>query len=451
MSPSSNTAGGRQTEPHCKEIIRLDDDDAALIAALRDPPPVALLPSLSGLRASICYLMRSRGREGSSYLPLRVIDAACAVNTLFAGHLESDDKDRNAVIFADLHEYRLDRCAVSGSAFGFDFDNSIFDVEREVLEPLRAAGLTAAVYHTYSHNKTTTVIDGDKYLSWTRGKDGAIPPTSESAARYLYDRGKVLHSVVCDVSTASAREKHLIKRGDTLDLRVEHDPIVSVRVVVFPRESVPISGDNGIGTDGWKEIYKALACHIWGDDALSLVDGACANVSRLHYLPTKPPGSEAHQIWHLDGTPVDWKPIWDRCRAEIEERRKRIAERREMDLPASAGELETVLNSIPANCDYATWFRVIAAVHHETQGDGDGFALTHAWSESAPALYDEAALDALWNWLDSSDYGGTPATIGTLIHLARENDPCFSLGILPYREKQDQLAKELMQMINGVQ
>lgn len=430
MLPESNTRGKTpRDEPYCKELKRIDAADAALYAQFGQPPApdeATLLPSLRGVKTALNYLKRSRGRDGSSFLAMRDVNAATLVDALFGAHTVSADKDLNAIIAADLKEYRLDRCAASGSAFGFDFDNSVADVERDVIEPLRRAGLTALVYHTHSHAKTHTIIDGDKYLAWSKGKTGALPPTRASVDRFLRDRKKIRHNVRFDVRTG------LVKRvkpdGESvLDLHAAHDPVVSARVIVFPAAPVPIQGDDGVGSDGWKEIYKLLARRIWGDDALSLIDKACANVSTLLYLPAKPSADSPHQIWYLDGQPLDWRPLWQDCKSEIEERRARIAERREMDLPASASELESVLRSIPANCGYATWFRVIAAIHHEFGDDPDseGYALAHRWSESAPALYDEGEIDRLWAWLDSSDYAGTPATMGTLIHLARLHDPLF--------------------------
>lgn len=392
-------------EPYCKE----GSPDAALTEFLRRPPAEPLLPSLDGVTGSVTYLKTMRDE---CFVPVRDVNMSAVVNGLCSEFAESAAKGINALIFADMHGDRYDSSAQTGCAFGFDFDNTVADVEREIIEPLRQLGITAVVYHTHSHGKPETLIECDKVMV------GGKPPTVEQ----LYESRVVKKDRLTNVRfEISDHERHYVHNDKGHFYRIEHDPVVRARVVIFLRTPVPLSV---VGLDGWKALYSALARRIWGADALDLIDKSCANVGSLFFLPAKPPGVDRrHRIWHLDGQPLEWESLWSECEAEIADRRRRIAERRESMMPADESDIRQCLESIPASCDYATWFRVIAAIHDETEGEG--YPLAEWWSAGDPQSYDQDALGRLWDSLDGSDYDGEPATMGTLVYLAQKHNPLF--------------------------
>lgn len=389
-------------EPYCKE----GSPDAALTEFLRCPPAEPLMPSLDDVTGSVTYLRMKQDRRFS---PVRNVNMSAVVNGLCPEFVESDTKGINALIFADMHGDRYDSSAQTGSAFGFDFDNSVRDVAHEIIEPLRRRGLTAIAYHTHSHGKTETLIECEKVLVDDK------PPTVEQLYESRVVKKDHLNNIRFDISD---HERHYVHNDNGHFYRVEHDPVVRFRVIIFLRTPVPISL---VGLDGWKAMYLRLARKVWGDIP---IDETCKNVGSLFYLPAKPPGVDrGHRIWHLDGQPLAWEPLWSECESEIADRRRRIAERRESMTPADESDIRTCLESIPAGCDYATWFKVVAAIHHET--DGEGFGLADWWSQGDPQSYDEDALGRLWDSLDSSDYDGEPATMGSLVHLAQKHNPLF--------------------------
>jgi energy-coupling factor transporter ATP-binding protein EcfA2 len=82
-------------------------------------------------------------------------------------------------------------------------------------------------------------------------------------------------------------------------------------------------------------------------------------------------------------------------------------------------ELREKLMSIPDNADHDTWFQVGMALYHQFDGDADGLALWHEWSESAHN-YDASALDKRWESFDIQEKGREPLTARYIIKLAAE-------------------------------
>lgn len=82
--------------------------------------------------------------------------------------------------------------------------------------------------------------------------------------------------------------------------------------------------------------------------------------------------------------------------------------------------LKAMLHSIPADCGYDTWFKMILAMHNYSGGAQWGYDIINEWS-STGHKYD--GTDDLWyKWASISDETHKPVTIGTLIYVANQND-----------------------------
>jgi hypothetical protein len=79
--------------------------------------------------------------------------------------------------------------------------------------------------------------------------------------------------------------------------------------------------------------------------------------------------------------------------------------------------VQGALAVIPADCTYEEWRNIGMALHWLGWGER-GRDLFYAWSRTAKNSYSEAQWDAIWDGFGS--YDGTPRTIASLIHEARE-------------------------------
>lgn len=400
--------------PRCRELKVLPPDVYELVSQLRAPGESPLLPSLAGRLICVAYL---KSQRDIAYLALRNIDSARFVDAFLSGHLETNDKHTNAVVFSDLYDYRTDDYVRAVYAFVFDLDNTMsFD---EVVALLRTSGLTAIVYSTFSHGKSETLIEVGKYEEWARSVGRPTTAAEESLEVYLAARKKHLANVN-SVEAVNGED------GGRY-YRISHAPTHSTRAIVFVTDAVEIIGDGGVGLDGFKALYRAVAIRLFGSNALELVDLSCANAGSLFYLPAKPTGQDrGHQIVHLNGQLLDWKPIWNSLRHEIVARRERITVSR-ATAPPGLDDIKQCLLWIPA-CDYQTWITVIAAIHNLTDGDDDGYELADWWSQTCPDAYEDDAVEKLWSSYDSTNYSGAKAGMGTLVHLARQHCPGFYIS-----------------------
>jgi Primase C terminal 2 (PriCT-2)/RepB DNA-primase from phage plasmid len=80
------------------------------------------------------------------------------------------------------------------------------------------------------------------------------------------------------------------------------------------------------------------------------------------------------------------------------------------EMPAETGE--AIVD------DRNLWFRFGAAIKRE-YGD-DGFEIWDTWSQKSPK-YDAANSLYVWKSIDLGSYSGTPVTLGTIFHLARQH------------------------------
>ena len=88
--------------------------------------------------------------------------------------------------------------------------------------------------------------------------------------------------------------------------------------------------------------------------------------------------------------------------------------------PLELQQLESALAAIPQESDpltYDDWFRVVCAIHHETEGGDDGLALVHAFSERC-SKHDADYLDnRVWPYLHNNRE--QVITGASVLHMAR--------------------------------
>src|SRR5687767_2593098 len=75
-------------------------------------------------------------------------------------------------------------------------------------------------------------------------------------------------------------------------------------------------------------------------------------------------------------------------------------------------QLALMVDRLDPDCRYDDWFRILAAVHHETGGSDEGFALVNEWSRRGTKYCGEPELRTKWR--SFADYAGRPVTIRTL-------------------------------------
>ena len=80
--------------------------------------------------------------------------------------------------------------------------------------------------------------------------------------------------------------------------------------------------------------------------------------------------------------------------------------------------IEELLNSLDPDGSRDDWVRVLMAVHYETGGSDDGFALVNQWSSKGRKF--KGINDVKAQWRSFSDSPPKPVKIGTLIKMARD-------------------------------
>src|SRR5690349_20030314 len=97
---------------------------------------------------------------------------------------------------------------------------------------------------------------------------------------------------------------------------------------------------------------------------------------------------------------MDWLPFYDEVKQSVAQQRENAARRRAEWVdrsPRGLGDLYHVLKSIPSDLPYPYWFKVLAAIFHETHGSEAGRALAHLWSKRVYDRYDPEEVDAIWD------------------------------------------------------
>lgn len=90
----------------------------------------------------------------------------------------------------------------------------------------------------------------------------------------------------------------------------------------------------------------------------------------------------------------------------------------------SLEQLRRYLFALPANCDHDSWMKALAALHHETEGSEDGFALAVEWSRTGgDAFTGESEVRRKWNSFGRR--GGAIVGGGWLRKQACDADPAI--------------------------
>jgi hypothetical protein len=98
---------------------------------------------------------------------------------------------------------------------------------------------------------------------------------------------------------------------------------------------------------------------------------------------------------------------------------KPIAAREEECLDSTSRHL--VLRALLKHCDpkdYGIWIRVGTALHHETGGSSEGMLIFDEWSRRGETY--KGLREIEYKWKSFRKTSGQPATIGTLIHYAKD-------------------------------
>lgn len=87
------------------------------------------------------------------------------------------------------------------------------------------------------------------------------------------------------------------------------------------------------------------------------------------------------------------------------------------DSSRELGQIGELLNFIPPDCGYDDWYRILAAVHHETGGSIEGLTLADSWSARGTKY--KGSNDVRQHWQSFSAGGGI--TGGSLAQIARDH------------------------------
>jgi len=408
-----------------KHFTKEGETDPEVLAQIRR---VSLLPHLSSLANRVGSVAFLASRSAPTFQPLRDVPIAGVVGNLCSKHHEQGEKDKNAFIWGDCVEARCNANMRSMEAFAFDFDGAI---SLDALKArIGAKGCTALLYTTYSHGKTSTTVSAERYRVFANEYGLAFPPTRATMAKFLKENQLGhLQNIVFDLSPGNLN-KHIVTASEASYV-VFHDPVEKLRVILFLAETMPLADDDGVGIDGYKVIYEKAALDVFGSDALKIIDPSCKTPCQPIYLPAKPIGSAVdHQIHAFDGRLWSWRPVWRDVVGEVEERRRKIAERRRMFEGATYDlkvlQIAECLKRIPAD-DYDVWIRCLIAIFNETDGSGEGLNLAHTWSATIPDKYDADGLDRKWVSFGETSIASARVGLGTLVFLARQYRPDFQL------------------------
>lgn len=337
----------------------------------------------------------------------------------FSKHIEQPRKDGVAYIFGDLNGGRCNDNVSSVSCLAYDIDGNLG--VSAVTTAVSAAAVETVVYTTYNHLRTESTVGAKSFRKWAGGCGHGETPTDASMRAFCSAHSKYDH--LTNVRVANGGSTVRVKdRGYEYDAFViEHDPEHKTRIIIPLGHAVPIAV---VGNDGYKCIYHAVGRQLFGDT----YDRSCSNPARLNYGPSCRPGAKGHIIDHHAGPFLGWEPIHESLKKEIGQQREERARRRAEwgnSPPRKLAELDHVLKSIPSDLPRDEWFRALAAIYHETRGSEDGYVLAHSWSARDYDAYNANEVDTIWDGFDP-DYDH-PATMGTLVKLARKYDRQFVL------------------------
>jgi len=330
-----------------------------------------------------------------------------------AYHDERSKKDGPVIIFALLSGGRCDEHVMLVSAFGFEIDGKL--TWEQVCKCIERSGFEAVAWTTHNHLRTVQNVTWSKFEKWHLRIHGwAAAPTDATVAEFCAQDKRYSH--LTNVRLVNGAKKYKAKAyNEWVEVfDIAHDVEHKIRIV-FPLKT-PIPLKTGVfDIASYKALYHAHGLRTFGE----AYSTESANPSRIHYLPSHKPGCE-HAVYHFAGQLLDPMALWD----GIKDKHSRHHAHKANKVFTAVGldELEHVLKSIPPDLEYPDWFRCLAAIFHETGGNEQGNALAHEWS-SGDGRYDFEQVERIWDSFNPDR--SNPATMGTLVKLAREHDPEF--------------------------
>lgn len=338
---------------------------------------------------------------------------------------EREKKDGPGIIFAKLIGGRKDENVEEISVLVGEVDGTLPLAEAERL--LDASGYEAFIYTTHNHEREQQEISAGTYFSWHDKKYPFQKVTDETVAEFCAQNKRYCH--LRNVRLADGGETHRIKKRGQWDIvfTIRHDPEDKFRFG-FPLKRPVRFGPGQATKSEWTHNYIRHTARIFGE---GIVSEESKNPARFHYLPSHKPGREYHVI-RFAGKLLDILEDWQ-IPEEPKQRAREGPFRNSVSSAQSAslGQLRHVLASIPADVSYADWFKALAAIFHETEGSEEGLMLAQDWSSGDPR-YDPGEVEDIWNGL--SPEHKRPATMGSLVKLAREFDPSFAAQSPSYQD-----------------
>lgn len=397
--------------------------DPKIVQAIRDMAPLSvdvLGETLAFHMIDVAYVHTRYG----NFKPLRQIPFGGLFYLALSEHREQKDKNQRGFIYADICDYRKNKCVKKIWAIVIDIDGTASLVE--VRKRATRAGHGLVLHTTFNHGRIRQRIEGKHFAALLAARK-AFPsaPLSDEELRD-YCCGTIKYSTLKNVRVLNGGQ--VCDAANNPHYEIAHDPEEKLRIIILLDEPINLEE---VGQDGATAIYEAIAREILGDIAY---DKSCKNAARVHWAPAKPIGlGEGHVVDVVQGPLMSWRTQWERLKSKIEHRRAetitRAKARRQLRelhcVDEAISEISECLECIPASVEYPKWFSVLAAIHNETEGSQEGLALAHEWSARAPADYDEDELNAIWDYLDRGGNNGRRAGMGTLVMLSRQNRPDF--------------------------
>lgn len=324
-------------------------------------------------------------------------------------HVERQNKDGEAMVFGEMRGGRRDEHCKSSTALVYEVDGKLG--EADIVERVRQRGLQAFVWSTHNHFRTQQQVPLKRFQEWMRkqGLEGEITSAMISAFCAQDVKYDHLRNVRSKDGGRVYRVKHRGVWVDVLD--IVHEPEEKWRIV-FPL-AVPIRiGLGGLTKKQFAALYHSFGTEVFG----SAYSGESSDPARIHYLPSHKPGSP-FKAFQFEGDLLHPDPLLATlvCGSETAPKRPHL----NLTAPTRR-ELAQLLEVIPCDLPYPDWFKVIAAVFHETGGTGEGNELVHDWSSGDPR-YDFDQVERIWDSLDPDH--PSPVTFGTLVKLAADYRP----------------------------
>lgn len=143
-------------------------------------------------------------------------------------------------------------------------------------------------------------------------------------------------------------------------------------------------------------------------------DPCSQKLNSFCYVPTVRPAEDFFCASNLSGSPFTKEEI--HANTYVTQRPIDPLSSSESTENIGTETLEAMIYSIDPDVEYETWFKIISAIHHYSNGQDWGFALIDGWSKRGTKYAGQAATLDKWNSI--TDRTSNPVTVGTLIYEA---------------------------------